>query len=57
MCVNYAIWWAMVHLHAQNSLTNRNVTNVEGGIEQKNVDLNVPTIWFGTHERTSLEEE
>jgi hypothetical protein len=33
------------------------VTNVEGGIEQKNVDLNVPTIWFGTHERTSLEEE
>lgn len=44
MCVNYAIWWAMVRMHAQNYLIDQNATHAKGGIEQKIVDLNVPIV-------------
>jgi len=44
MCVNYAIWWAIVHLHAPNFLIDQNVANAKGGIRWKIVGLNVPTI-------------
>jgi hypothetical protein len=34
----------MVLLHVQNSLIDRNVANAKGDIEQRIMDLNVPTI-------------
>jgi hypothetical protein len=44
MCVNYAIWWAKVHVHVLDFLIDQSVVNAKGGIRWKIMGLNVPTI-------------